>query len=62
MSRIETPTLSSSKKNMHDTCVQFLFYCITILISLRIGSIDVSIKELLEGMFLNKQSNNFLNN
>ena len=34
--------------------------CFTILISLRIGSIDVSFKELIDGMFLSKQSNNFL--
>lgn len=34
--------------------------CFTILISLRIGSIDISFKELIDGMFLSKQSNNFL--
>ena len=35
-------------------------YDFTILISLRIGSIDISFKELIDGMFLSKQSNNFL--
>ena len=53
MSKIKTPTLS-----MILTTVFVL--CFTILISLRIGSIDISFKELIDGMFLSKQSNNFL--
>ena len=59
MSRIETHTLSSSKKICMILGTVFILL-ITILISLRIGSLDISIKELLEGMFLNRQSNNFL--
>ena len=59
MSRIETHTLSSSKKICMILTTVFVL-CFTILISLRIGSIDVSFKELIDGMFLNKQSNNFL--
>ena len=59
MSRIETHTLSSSKKICMILGTVFILL-ITILISLRIGSIDVSFKELIDGMFLNKQSNNFL--
>ena len=59
MSKIKTPTLSSSKKICMILTTVFVL-CFTILISLRIGSIDVSFKELIYGMFLNKQSNNFL--
>lgn len=59
MSKIETPTLSSSKKIGMILATVFVL-CFTILISLRIGSIDISFKELIEGMLLNKQSNNFL--
>lgn len=59
MSKIETPTLSSSKKICMILATVFVL-CFTILISLRIGSIDISFKELIEGMFLNRQSNNFL--
>ena len=59
MSKIKTPTLSSSKKICMILTTVFIL-CFTILISLRIGSIDVSFKELIDGMFLNKQSNNFL--
>lgn len=59
MSKIETPTLSSSKKICMILATVFVL-CFTILISLRIGSIDISFKELIEGMLLNKQSNNFL--
>ena len=59
MSKIKTPTLSSSKKICMILTTDFVL-CFTILISLRIGSIDVSFKELIDGMFLNKQSNNFL--
>ena len=59
MSKIKTPTLSSSKKICMILTTVFVL-CFTILISLRIGSIDVSFKELIDGMFLNKQSNNFL--
>ena len=59
MSRIETHTLSSSKKICMILGTVFILL-ITILISLRIGSLDISIKVLLEGMFLNRQSNNFL--
>ena len=59
MSKIETPTLSSSKKICMILTTVFVL-CFTILISLRIGSIDISFKELIDGMFLSKQSNNFL--
>ena len=59
MSRIETHTLSSSKKICMILGTVFILL-ITILISLRIGSIDISFKELIDGMFLSKQSNNFL--
>ena len=59
MSKIKTPTLSSLKKICMILTTVFVL-CFTILISLRIGSIDVSFKELIDGMFLNKQSNNFL--
>ena len=59
MSKIKTPTLSSYKKICMILTTVFVL-CFTILISLRIGSIDVSFKELIDGMFLNKQSNNFL--
>ena len=59
MSKIKTPTLSNSKKICMILTTVFVL-CFTILISLRIGSIDVSFKELIDGMFLNKQSNNFL--
>lgn len=59
MSKIKTPTLSSSKKICMILTTVFVL-CFTILISLRIGSIDVSFKELIDGMFLSKQSNNFL--
>ena len=59
MSKIETPTLSSSKKICMILATVFVL-CFTRLISLRIGSIDISFKELIEGMLLNKQSNNFL--
>ena len=59
MSKIKTPTLSSSKKICMILTTVFVL-CFTILISLIIGSIDVSFKELIDGMFLNKQSNNFL--
>ena len=59
MSKIKTPTLSSSKKICMILTTVFVL-CFTILISLRIGSIDISFKELIDGMFLNKQSNNFL--
>lgn len=59
MSKIKTPTLSSFKKICMILTTVFVL-CFTILISLRIGSIDVSFKELIDGMFLNKQSNNFL--
>ena len=59
MSKIKTPTLSSSKKICMILATVFVL-CFTILISLRIGSIDISFKELIEGMFLNRQSNNFL--
>lgn len=59
MSKIKTPTLSSSKKICMILTTVFVL-CFAILISLRIGSIDVSFKELIDGMFLNKQSNNFL--
>ena len=59
MSKIKTPTLSSSKKIFMILTTVFVL-CFTILISLRIGSIDISFKELIDGMFLSKQSNNFL--
>ena len=59
MSKIKTPTLSSSKKICMILTTVFVL-CFTILISLRIGSIDVSFKELIDGMFLSKQSNYFL--
>lgn len=59
MSKIKTPTLSNSKKICMILTTVFVL-CFTILISLRIGSIDVSFKELIDGMFLSKQSNNFL--
>ena len=59
MSKIKTPTLSSSKKICMILTTVFVL-CFTILISLRIGSIGISLKELIDGMFLNKQSNNFL--
>ena len=59
MSKIKTPTLSSSKKIWMIITTVFVL-CFTILISLRIGSIDISFKELIDGMFLSKQSNNFL--
>ena len=59
MSKIKTPTLSNSKKICMILTTVFVL-CFTILISLRIGSIDISFKELIEGMFLNRQSNNFL--
>ena len=59
MSKIKTPTLSSSKKICMILTTVFVL-CFTILISLRIGSIDVSFKELIDGMFFSKQSNNFL--
>ena len=59
MSKIKTPTLSSSKKICMILTTVFVL-CFTILISLRIGSIDISFKELIDGMFLSKQSNNFL--
>ena len=59
MSKIETHTLSSSKKICMILTTVFVL-CFTILISLRIGSIDISFKELIDGMFLSKQSNNFL--
>ena len=59
MSKIKTPTLSSFKKICMILTTVFVL-CFTILISLRIGSIDISLKELIDGMFLNKQSNNFL--
>ena len=59
MSKIKTPTLSSSKKICKILTTVFVL-CFTILISLRIGSIDISFKELIDGMFLSKQSNNFL--
>ena len=59
MSKIKTPTLSSLKKICMILTTVFVL-CFTILISLRIGSIDISFKELIDGMFLSKQSNNFL--
>ena len=59
MSKIKTPTLSSSKKICMILTTVFVL-SFTILISLRIGSIDISFKELIDGMFLSKQSNNFL--
>ncbi|WP_455542519.1 FecCD family ABC transporter permease [Intestinibacter sp.] len=59
MSKIETHTLSRSKKICMILATVFVLF-VTILISLRIGSIDISFKELLQGIFLNKQSNNFL--
>lgn len=59
MSKIKTPMLSSSKKICMILTTVFVL-CFTILISLRIGSIDISFKELIDGMFLSKQSNNFL--
>lgn len=59
MSKIKTPTLSNSKKICMILTTVFVL-CFTILISLRIGSIDISFKELIDGMFLSKQSNNFL--
>ena len=59
MSKIKTPTLSSSKKICMILTTVFVL-CFTILISLRIGGIDISFKELIDGMFLSKQSNNFL--
>lgn len=59
MSKIKTPTLSSFKKICMILTTVFVL-CFTILISLRIGSIDISFKELIDGMFLSKQSNNFL--
>ena len=59
MSKIKTPTLSSSKKICMILTTVFVL-CFTILISLRISSIDISFKELIDGMFLSKQSNNFL--
>ena len=59
MSKIKTPSLSSSKKICMILTTVFVL-CFTILISLRIGSIDISFKELIDGMFLSKQSNNFL--
>lgn len=59
MSKIKTPTLSSSKKICMILTTVFVL-CFTILISLRIGSIDISFKELIDGMFFSKQSNNFL--
>ena len=59
MSKIKTPTLSSSKKICMILTTVFVL-CFTILISLRIGSIDISFKELIDGMFLSEQSNNFL--
>ena len=59
MSKIKTPTLSSSKKICMILTTVFVL-CFTILISLRIASIDISFKELIDGMFLSKQSNNFL--
>lgn len=59
MSKIKTPTLSSSKKICMILTTVFVL-CFTILISLRIGSIDIYFKELIDGMFLSKQSNNFL--
>ena len=49
MSKIKTPTLSSSKKICMILTTVFVL-CFTILISLRIGSIDVSFKELIDGM------------
>ena len=59
MSKIKTPTLSNCKKICMILTTVFVL-CFTILISLRIGSIDISFKELIDGMFLSKQSNNFL--
>ena len=59
MSKIKTPTLSSFKKICMILTTVFVL-CFTILISLRIGSIDISFKELIDGIFLSKQSNNFL--
>ena len=59
MSKIKTPTLSNSKKICMILTTVFVL-CFTILISLRIGSIDISFKELIDGMFFSKQSNNFL--
>ena len=59
MSKIKTPTLSNSKKICMILTTVFVL-CFTILISLRIGSIDISFKEFIDGMFLSKQSNNFL--
>ena len=59
MSKIKTPTLSNSKQICLILTTVFVL-CFTILISLRIGSIDISFKELIDGMFLSKQSNNFL--
>ena len=58
MSKIKTPTLSSSKKICMILTTVFVL-CFSILISL-IGSIDISFKELIDGMFLSEQSNNFL--
>ena len=59
MSKIKTPTLSSSKKICMILTTVFVL-CFTILISVRRGSIDISFKELIDGMFFSKQSNNFL--
>lgn len=59
MSKIETPNLSSSQKIYMILSIVFILF-LTILISLRIGSIQISFKELIEGIFLNRQSNSFL--
>lgn len=64
MSKIKTPTIKTHNlSNLKKICmilitVFVLFF--TILISLKIGSIEISFKELIEGLFLNIKSDNFL--
>lgn len=59
MNKVETYGLRDRKKICMILSVVFIL-ALAVLICLRIGSIDISFVELIEGIFLKKESENFL--
>ena len=59
MNKVETYGLSDKKKIYMILSVVFILV-LAVLISLRIGSIEISFMELVEGLFLKKESEGFL--
>ncbi|MDY2735290.1 iron chelate uptake ABC transporter family permease subunit, partial [Intestinibacter sp.] len=59
MNKVETYGLSDKKKIYMILSIVFILV-LAVLISLRIGSIEISFMELVEGIFLKKESDSFL--